>query len=139
MPEQIPRVSLTKAGRLRRKCANSCAQHPDPTYFSFFAFTHILAHVFARLFLHICVRFLHSNFCVFRTRSSPTHPKQCVFVIFVRFLKKKTFWQQHTPKLILYKMHMPYVYKMLFRDSFYRGLAWPSIKCPSRPPYFIIL
>ena len=45
----------------------------------------------------------------------------------------------YTPKLILYKMHMLYVYKMLFRDSFYRGFAWPSIKCPSRAPYFIIL
>ena len=45
----------------------------------------------------------------------------------------------NTPKLILYKMHMLYVYRMLFRDSFYRGLAWPSIKCPSRAPYIIIL
>jgi hypothetical protein len=48
-------------------------------------------------------------------------------------------WTSDTPKLILYKMHMLYVYKMLFRDSFYRGLAWPSIKCPSRASYFIIL
>ena len=45
----------------------------------------------------------------------------------------------HTPKLILYKMPMLWLYKMLFRDPFYRGLAWPSIKCPSRAPYFIIL
>ena len=43
---------------------------------------------------------------------------------------------KHTPKLILYKIYMLYIYKMLFRDSFYRGLAWP---CPSRAPYFIIL
>ena len=40
----------------------------------------------------------------------------------------------YTPKLILYKMHMLYVYKMLFRDSFYRGFAWPSIKCPPELP-----
>ena len=45
----------------------------------------------------------------------------------------------NTPKLILYKMPMLWLYKMLFRDPFYRGLAWPSIKCPSRAPYFIIL
>ena len=54
-------------------------------------------------------------------------------------LKAIYSWRWYTPKLILYKMHMLYLYKMLFRDSFYRGLAWPSIKCPSRAPYFIIL
>ena len=48
-------------------------------------------------------------------------------------------WTNDTPKLILYKMPMLWLYKMLFRDPFYRGLAWPSIKCPSRAPYFIIL
>ena len=48
-------------------------------------------------------------------------------------------WILNTPKLILYKMPMLWLYKMLFRDPFYRGLAWLSIKCPSRAPYFIIL
>ena len=43
----------------------------------------------------------------------------------------------HTPKLFLYKMHMLYVYKMLFRDSFYRGFAWPSIKCSPELPIFL--
>ena len=39
----------------------------------------------------------------------------------------------------IHKMHMLYVYKMLFRGSFYKELDWPSIKCPSRAPYLIIL
>ena len=41
--------------------------------------------------------------------------------------------------LFLYKMNMLYAYKMLFRGSFCRELAWSSIKCPSRALYFIIL
>ena len=43
------------------------------------------------------------------------------------------------PSIKIHKMHMLYVYKMLFPGSFYKELDWPSIKCPSRAPYLIII
>ena len=108
-----PQSKLNQSRTFAPKMCEFIRPTPRSNVFLFFAFTHILAHVFARLFLHICVRFLHSNFCVFRTRSSPTHPKKCVFVIFVRFLKKKTFWQQRNISYNLDQMGLEFETKSI--------------------------